>query len=563
MQTQSVSIKDKLEILGIEYKEQEKYYTSCPNCHGHQTSLLVTIDDSYVRYKCMREGQCSWTNGKYFKVDSVSGKSILKQHRDKIEVEYDIIEDDDIIPVPEGTIVYRYRDIEGKCLFVVTRIDEDGGKKVIFPMVKVNNEFRFEGYKGKALYGAETLKQFSKVIVVEGEKTADAARKIFTKAAVVTWPGGCNGVNKGDWSLLKDKEVILWPDNDEPGLAAMNKIADIIDSKGVSIVDVTSLQPKYDLADDIPLDTVKTLFNNRKPVRGNDTRFGLACQILSDQFLKNISSLKQGTGLGWENVDRYLRLPQQGLVITSGRTGMGKTTFLINLMVNALRKGEKKLVYFSYEIPAARLLLKTIMTMEGEVYDDVSYKNTEVYIDKIKKNELKAWKELFPLLGNQISITDENYNIKDLIKLLDTDNYENTIVFIDYIQLIPGGSNEARYLTIKSHADSLRALANKRNMVIITGSQLTNGETPYQDSAREGKDIENAAELMLRIWNKTVARVTETTNKGTDYYDDIAGDFIIAVTKNRNGEPGLKFGFNLIGGAKLVPAEQHIQTGEF
>jgi len=59
------------------------------------------------------------------------------------------------------------------------------------------------------------------VLLVEGEKTADAAQQLFTEAVVSTWPCGCKAVGKADFSPLKGRRVMLWPDADEVSIAAI------------------------------------------------------------------------------------------------------------------------------------------------------------------------------------------------------------------------------------------------------------------------------------------------------------------------------------------------------
>jgi putative DNA primase/helicase len=61
------------------------------------------------------------------------------------------------------------------------------------------------------------------VLVVEGEKAADAARRLLDGLPIVvtTWPGGAKAVRHADWSPLAGRDVVLWGDADEPGDAAM------------------------------------------------------------------------------------------------------------------------------------------------------------------------------------------------------------------------------------------------------------------------------------------------------------------------------------------------------
>jgi putative DNA primase/helicase len=76
----------------------------------------------------------------------------------------------------------------------------------------------------RPLYWARKLPG-APVLVVEGEKTADAAAALFTGHAVVTWPSGCKAIAKADWSPLAGRRCVLWPDADMPGRDAMAKLA--------------------------------------------------------------------------------------------------------------------------------------------------------------------------------------------------------------------------------------------------------------------------------------------------------------------------------------------------
>ena len=91
------------------------------------------------------------------------------------------------------------------------------------------------------------------VLIVEGEKTCDAAAKLFPDIACTTWSGGCKGHGKTDFSPLKGRKIALWPDADEEGIAAMQAVADKLLRQGaikVRIIDPPEGSPKgWDLAD--------------------------------------------------------------------------------------------------------------------------------------------------------------------------------------------------------------------------------------------------------------------------------------------------------------------------
>ena len=72
------------------------------------------------------------------------------------------------------------------------------------------------------------------IVVVEGEKCADYV-KHHTSYFATTWKGGTNAWDKTDWSCLKGRKVILWPDRDTPGFNAMEKLADHLFELGCKV----------------------------------------------------------------------------------------------------------------------------------------------------------------------------------------------------------------------------------------------------------------------------------------------------------------------------------------
>lgn len=79
----------------------------------------------------------------------------------------------------------------------------------------------------RPLYRLDALRQRpdAPVLIVEGEKTADAAQLLFPSAVAITWPSGCKAIAKADWSPLAGRRCVLWPDADAVGREAMAKLA--------------------------------------------------------------------------------------------------------------------------------------------------------------------------------------------------------------------------------------------------------------------------------------------------------------------------------------------------
>jgi putative DNA primase/helicase len=88
------------------------------------------------------------------------------------------------------------------------------------------------------------------VLVVEGEKTAAAAGKLFKDHVVVTWVGGVKAISKSDWTPVNGRKLVIWPDADAPGRNAGNYLKARFPE--ARLVSTTSLPDKWDLADEPP-----------------------------------------------------------------------------------------------------------------------------------------------------------------------------------------------------------------------------------------------------------------------------------------------------------------------
>ena len=159
--------------------------------------------------------------------------------------------------------VYEYRNINNQLYGYVVRIKNTStNEKELIP-VTYSESPEHQGWRAKGfgdnrtLYNEHMINSDKPILIVEGEKTANAASKLYPEFTVVTWSGGANSYNKTNWQQLKDKEIIIWPDNDKAGIDAAKNIKEIlkhIGTKSTHIIDLTKLHlpEKWDLADKLP-----------------------------------------------------------------------------------------------------------------------------------------------------------------------------------------------------------------------------------------------------------------------------------------------------------------------
>lgn len=150
--------------------------------------------------------------------------------------------------------VWPYRNADGIITGYACRFDFENGEKDVLPYTfKTDDkryEWRWEGFDTpRPLYNLDllTAHPHKPVVVVEGEKTADAVNAALDTVVAVTWMGGSGGVNHADFSPLENRTRIFWPDNDEPGHAAMIKIG--LKTGTGKYIRNTEMPPKWDAAD--------------------------------------------------------------------------------------------------------------------------------------------------------------------------------------------------------------------------------------------------------------------------------------------------------------------------
>jgi hypothetical protein len=172
---------------------------------------------------------------------------------------------------PDGygfTCGWRYYDENCHFLGAVARYDRPAnGKpadKQVLPITycqgpRGRRDWRCKSFPPpRPLYHLDHLagRPGSPVLVVEGEKTADAAAVRFPAYVVMTSPGGSKAARKADWKPLAGRAVAIWPDADEPGKRYAQDVADMLRQAGAASVSVVALPPglpvAWDLADELP-----------------------------------------------------------------------------------------------------------------------------------------------------------------------------------------------------------------------------------------------------------------------------------------------------------------------
>jgi hypothetical protein len=176
--------------------------------------------------------------------------------------------------------IYCYRDLQGQIIGYIGRYDTpDQGRTKHFCPFSFTRDAQgrpiwtksAKGWNGVApIFGLEKLKIHPerRLVIVEGEKTALAAEKLFPDHLIISWQGGASNAGKADWSQLSGHTVdFIWPDadqkrdpktgqplgaHDQPGMKATLKIASALSRIGLKpkiVMPPEGVEDGWDLAD--------------------------------------------------------------------------------------------------------------------------------------------------------------------------------------------------------------------------------------------------------------------------------------------------------------------------
>ena len=242
-----------------------------------------------------------------------------------------------------------------------------------------------------------------------------------------------------------------------------------------------------------------------------------------------------GITTGFQDLDGMTSgLQKSDLVIVAGRPSMGKTSFAMNLVENAVLSQKKPILVFSMEMPADQLIVRMLSSIGR--------------IDQTRIRNGKLEQEDWPKLTTAVNkLRDVSLYIDDTPALTPTEvrsrvrkvvrenNGELGMVMIDYLQLMQvAGSTEGRTAEISEISRSLKAIAKEFECPVVALSQLNRSleqrpnKRPVNSDLRESGAIEQDADVIMFIYRDEVYN-EDSPDKGVAE---------IIIGKQRNGPIG-------------------------
>jgi len=228
---------------------------------------------------------------------------------------------------------------------------------------------------------------------------------------------------------------------------------------------------------------------------------------INDKFSKSYD-------LGYKNLDALIGGLKDGNIITVGsRPGMGKTTFLNNIVINLLKKYNLPILYLSLETSKEIAALKFAGICTEQ--DLVKIWNNKDY-SEISMNEFISKKY-------NLYISDDCFNILELEQLLE-ENRDIKFIVIDYIQLM---KNEKPFTSVTDLSndilDRLRYLTTKYKTIIFISSQLSRNveyrenKRPLLVDLKNTGNLECNSDVVILLYrdydNKNITEISVSKNR--------------------------------------------------
>ncbi|MBQ8444515.1 MAG: replicative DNA helicase, partial [Clostridia bacterium] len=289
-----------------------------------------------------------------------------------------------------------------------------------------------------------------------------------------------------------------------------------------------------------------------------------------DTIAKDPTSIK-GIPTGFRDFDKITNgLQNSDLILLAARPGVGKTSFSMNILVNAAVEHGKKCAIFSLEMSKDQLMQRAICSL------------AKVSMAKALNGSMDAeeWKRIWQatkkleasgLYVDDSSLTTPADVLAKCRRLKAKEGLD--LLMIDYLQLMSSGGNrknDSRQNEVSDISRNLKIAAKELNVPIIALSQLSRDvekasrpdHKPVLSDLRDSGAIEQDADIVLFLYNP---------EKYNDVpQEDEPGTIELIVAKHRNGGTGtvkLRWigeytTFVNLGEKTFIPKREHIEADQ-
>ena len=256
-----------------------------------------------------------------------------------------------------------------------------------------------------------------------------------------------------------------------------------------------------------------------------------------DRLEELVKTNKDVTGVttGFTDLDKMTSgMQPSDLIIVAARPSMGKTTFAMNLIENAMMAEDKPVLVFSLEMPSEQIMMRMLASLSR--VDQTKIRTAQLdYEDWARISNTMAMLKDKDCLFVDDSSGLTPMDVRSRARKLARERGGISLIMVDYLQLMRVPSlSDNRTLEIAEISRSLKALAKELEVPVVALSQLNRtleqraDKRPVNSDLRESGSIEQDADLIMFIYRD------EVYHENSEY----KGIAEIIIGKQRNGPIG-------------------------
>jgi len=251
--------------------------------------------------------------------------------------------------------------------------------------------------------------------------------------------------------------------------------------------------------------------------------------------LFNSSEAMTGITTGFDDLDESTAgMQPSDLIIVAARPSMGKTTFAMNLVENALIGANRPVLVFSLEMPSDQIVTRMLASL-GKI------NQTRLRTGQLEEDDWPRLTTAVNMLKDKPLYIDDTAGLspnemRTRARRIMREHGDIGLIMVDYLQLmqIKTGNVDSRTQEISEISRSLKALAKELECPVVALSQLNRSleqrpnKRPVNSDLRESGAIEQDADVIMFIYRDEV------------YHEDSEQKGIaeIIIGKQRNGPIG-------------------------
>lgn len=447
----------------------------------------------------------------------------------------------------------------------------------IDPMDTERDDYRYITEKGckSIMFNEKCLKDSPREIyLTEGEFDAMTLWQAGIKNVMsVTQGAGYWGKEWAD-TLKNVKRIYICYDNDEAGMKGALNAAEELGKDRCRIVQIPLPDgaKKYDVSDFFvgggTADEFKKLANKAKmPTALGEDAIKQLYEYNEELRKKILEGDYKGVSTGYEKLDSIIGGYRRGrLIILSGLTSVGKTTFSENLILSMAQR-QKSVMFVSMEMPPVDIARKFLMMygrITGEQLDGIKT-DTDPLMATVDKALAGIAGDGKPDEALPVYLLNEKGEV-DLSTVLDVgrvakEQYNAELLVIDHLQYFSTSTNN-RASETANITRQIKKMAMLLDMPIILLAHLNRSGrqqqkrglyVPTMSDLRDSGAVEQDADQVV-----FVCRDSESSDQ------DDKKKAVVKVAKNRDGRTGhVSFMFDLdIGYFVEMPGENYLEALE-